>query len=150
MDVKRLVVDALALLAYAIASFPAATGIGAHEWLGAAVALVFLVHVAQHADWLPQTLRPAAKPLSKAGAGSLIVDTLLFVALAVCTVSGLMISGALLPTFGLYAEGYYFWNPLHAASAKVLFALIIVHLALHWRWLFALIKRKGASRVDAD
>ena len=110
----------------------------------------FLVHVVQHVDWLPQTLRPAAKPLSKAGAGSLVVDALLFIALAVCTVSGLMVSGSLLPTFGLYAEGDYFWNPLHAASAKVLFALIVVHLAMHGRWLFALIKRKGASRVDAD
>ena len=70
-------------------------------------------------------------------------------ALAVCAVSGVMVSGAVLPAFGLYAEGYFFWDPLHAASAKVLLALLLVHVAVHWRWLAGLFG-KGKKRKAAD
>ena len=63
------------------------------------------------------------------------LDALLLAALAVCAVSGLLISGTVLPSFGLFADGYYFWNPLHAASAKLLLALLLVHVVAHWRWI---------------
>ena len=72
------------------------------------------------------------------------------VALAVVMVSGLLISGAILPAFGLYADGYYFWDPLHAASAKVLLALLLIHLATNLGVVVRYI-RKGAladSRHD--
>ena len=42
-----------------------------------------------------------------------------------CAVSGIMVSGDVLRAFGWYAEGYYFWDPLHAVSAKVLLALAV-------------------------
>ena len=55
----------------------------------------------------------------------------MLVTLAVCVVSGLMISGSVLPFFGYYATGYYFWSPLHAATATVLLAVLLVHAALN-------------------
>ena len=63
--------------------------------------------------------------------GRLALDALIVVALAVVFVSGVMVSGAVLPTFGLYAQGYYFWDPLHAVSAKVLLALLLIHVAIN-------------------
>ena len=47
--------------------------------------------------------------------GNLVLDLLIVVVLMAVTVSGVMVSGAVLPTFGWYAQGYYFWDPLHAA-----------------------------------
>ena len=52
------------------------------------------------------------------------------VLLAACAISGLLISGTLLPSFGFFADGYYFWNPLHALSAKALLAIVVVHVVL--------------------
>ncbi|MDO4289622.1 MAG: hypothetical protein Q4C41_00135 [Eggerthellaceae bacterium] len=49
-----------------------------------------------------------------------------------------MVSGAVLPAFGLYATGYFFWNPLHAASAKVLLALLLIHVAVNVRRIAAI------------
>lgn len=79
----------------------------------------------------------------------LVLDALIAAALAVCAVSGVMVSGAVLPAFGLYAEGYFFWDPLHAASAKVLLALLLVHVVVHWRWLAGFFG-KGKKRKAAD
>ncbi|WP_417134068.1 DUF4405 domain-containing protein, partial [Rubneribacter badeniensis] len=75
--------------------------------------------------------RGAAPARGAAAAGRAVLNGLIVVALAACAVSGAMVSGAVLPALGLYARGYFFWDPLHAASAKVLLALLLVHLALN-------------------
>ena len=51
-----------------------------------------------------------------------------------------------LRAFGLYAEGYYFWDPLHAVSAKVLLALLVVHVAVHAKWIAAWFRKGKAGR----
>ncbi|MDO4290899.1 MAG: DUF4405 domain-containing protein [Eggerthellaceae bacterium] len=149
---KMLIVDAAALAAYVVVSLPQATGVAVHEWLGLGVALLLVVHVAQHGDWLADVLRAVTRssvlgrgssPAHFARLGRLVLDALLAVALAVCVTSGLMVSGAVLPAFGLYAEGYYFWNPLHAVSAKVLLALLLVHVALNAGVVYRLWKKKS-------
>ena len=71
---------------------------------------------------------------------------LLGIALAVCVTSGVMVSGAVLPTLGLYAEGYYFWNPLHAVSAKVLLALLLIHLFINVRPALGIWKNRKSHR----
>ena len=43
---------------------------------------------------------------------------------------------------GLYADGYYFWDPLHAMSAKLLLALMLVHVAVHWPWFAKVFKKR--------
>ena len=51
--------------------------------------------------------------------------------------------------FGLYAEGYYTWSPLHAAAAKALLALLLVHMAVHAGSLYNLLKRRGVAKAAA-
>ena len=131
----KLAVDAVALIAYVVVSLPALTGVAFHEWLGLAVFLVLAVHLAQHLGQVASSARRAGSPgpSRAARAGRTVLACLLAVALAVVMVSGLMVSGAVLPALGLYAEGYYFWNPLHAVSAKVLLALLLVHVFINAR-----------------
>ena len=71
------------------------------------------------------------------------------IVLMACLVSGIMISGDVLRVFGLYAPGYYFWDPLHAASAKALAALLIAHIAMHAGWM-ASIARSARGRVSDE
>ena len=172
---KYLIVDIVMLLIYLVAATPAITGVAAHEWLGVGLIVVFLVHTVMHYDWIVDTLRgkkdkqkntqvlknesggdgkvvevstsgEATKQNSSfARKGNLILDVVILIVFMVVSVSGMGISGAVLPTFGLYADGYYFWNPLHSISAKVLLALLVLHIALHWRWVFAALKNQKSA-----
>ena len=150
MDRKRFAVDAVALAVYLVAANPAVTGVAVHEWLGLAVLVSFLAHCAQHVDWIASTAR-GLRGSTWAARGNLALDALILVAFMVVTVSGLLVSGAVLPALGLYADGYYFWDPLHSIAAKALLALLLVHVVVHWKWLYSFAKRKGAKpREEAD
>lgn len=104
---RVLVVDALALVLYVVVSLPALTGVGVHEWLGLGVGVVLLVHGVQHIDFVGRLL---AARCSLRATGRMLLDVALVLSVVVVALSGLMESGAVLPTFGLYAEGYYFWG----------------------------------------
>ncbi len=144
----KLVIDAVALVAYVIVSLPSLTGVAPHEWLGLAVAVVLIVHLAQHLGHVVSSARRAASPgpARAVRAGRAVLAVLLGIALAVCVTSGVMVSGAVLPTLGLYAEGYYFWNPLHAVSAKVLLALLLIHLFINVRPALGIWKNRKSHR----
>ena len=147
MDGKNLAVDAVALAVYAVVANPAVTGIALHEWLGLGLFVVFVVHAALHADWVADALRTAFSRPTLARTGNLVLDALSLVAFMACTVSGIMVSGDVLRAFGLYAEGYYFWDPLHAVSAKVLLALLFVHVVVHAKWIAAWFRKGKAGRL---
>ena len=147
MDGKNLAVDAVALAVYAVVANPAVTGIALHEWLGLGALLLLVVHAALHGGWVAETVRALRSGPAPSRIGNLAVDALAFVALAACAVSGLLVSGDVLRAFGWYAEGYYFWDPLHAVSAKVLLALLFVHVVVHAKWIAAWFRKGKAGRL---
>lgn len=143
MGRRALVVDAAALAVFAVVSLPSLTGYAAHEWIGLVLTVALAVHLAMRLD-------RALRLRGGSGVGRALriaLDALLAVTLVICAVSGVFVSGAVLPALGLYAEGYWLWDPLHAASAKLLLALLIVHLAVNARAVAGLIEKgKGESR----
>ena len=148
MDKRNLAIDFVALAAYLVVANPAITGIGVHEWLGLGLFAAFFVHALLHADWAVDAVRGSFARPSWGRTGNLALDLLIVLAFMTATVSGVMVSGAVLPAFGLYAEGYYFWDPLHAMSAKALLALLLVHVVVHWRWLASRFKKKRGERDE--
>ena len=141
----KLALDVCAFALYAVVSLPTLTGVGVHEWLGLGILAVLAVHIAAGLGAVVRMARPMGDGTRSGKAAAMVaLDALLLAALAVCAVSGLLISGTVLPSFGLFADGYYFWNPLHAASAKLLLALLLVHVVAHWRW----IANAAKGRVD--
>jgi hypothetical protein len=147
---QSLVVDVIAAAVYLIAANPAITGLAIHEWVSLGVLFVFVVHVAQHYDWIIDAFKKTWRNPSLATTGNLILDVLTVVVFMVVTVSGIMVSRHILPMFGLVAPGYFFWNPLHALFAKLLLAILIVHVVVHAKWLWAFFKslRHGKSNED--
>ena len=142
MDRRNLAIDLVALAVYLVVANPALTGIGPHEWLGLGLLVVFFVHMLVHADWVVEAVRGSFARPSLARTGNVVLDLFIVLAFMACTVSGVMVSGAVLPAMGLYAEGYYFWDPLPAMSAKALLALLLVHVVVHWKW-FSKVFRRG-------
>lgn len=147
MDGKCLIVDVLALAVYAVVANPAVTGIGLHEWASLGLLVVFFAHCAMHADWVAETVTGLFKRPTPARVGNFVLDVLTFAALMVVAVSGVMVSGSVLLSLGLYAGGYYFWDPLHAMSAKALLVLLLVHVVAHWKWFYHFLKKGKAASV---
>lgn len=137
----NLIVDIIALVIYLVVATPALTGVALHEWLSLSVGIVFIVHVAFHADWIVDTLKIGFKNPSLIRTGNLILNILITLAFLVCFVSGLLISGDVLAALHLYAPGYYFWDPLHSISAKVLLALLVIHVVVHGKWILSFFKK---------
>lgn len=130
MSKTAVLVLAVLSVAFVTANLPGLTGVPIHEWLGVAVALVFLVHCALHLDWIVAALKSDNKKNAAMRVIYIVLDAVTLILLAVCTLSGILISGTVLPSLGLFASGYYFWNPLHALSAKALLAVVVVHVVL--------------------
>ena len=138
MNKKLALFDALMAACLLIALNPAITGFSFHEWFGLVTTLVIAMHVGIRLPELGRQARSLSKP---AAFGDFLVGALLFLDVALCAVSGIMVSGSALAAFGLYAPGYFVWNPLHAFTAKAMLALVIIHVALHWPRFKALLKR---------
>ena len=150
MDRRNLVIDFAALALYVVVMNPAWSGVDFHEWIGLVLFAAILVHCVLHADWAVDTVLGIVRGVSAARLGNLALDVLLLASLAVVMVSGILISGAVLPALGLYANGYYFWDPLHAISAKVFLAVLIVHVVAHWKWLFGFFRRGKSGRIAGN
>lgn len=150
MSKKKVVFDVALLVVLLIAEFPVITGTAAHEWIGIVCAIVLLLHCSLRGA-IP-TRFGKEKMLPKLA--RTVLNALILFLLALCAVSGIMVSGTVLPTFGLYADGFFFWDPLHAFSAKALMALLLVHVALNGRALLVAIRgidgTGAADKVKAD
>lgn len=147
---RKLALDAAAAALFAAAVLPQLTGVAAHEWIGSAALAALLAHLAASLDALAGLCRAAARGSLLALARAAL-DAALFLALAVCAVSGALVSATVLPAFGLFAPGYFVWDPLHAASAKLLLALVLVHAVSHAGKLAGFLKARqsrGAAARD--
>lgn len=142
MKRSHVLFDIAVLAAYLLAANPALTGIPLHEFAGLGAFVVVAAHVVASGEGLGGRRR----------AGQLLLNAVLLLTLAVCVVSGVMVSGTVLPSLGLYATGYHFWGPLHAVAAKVLLAALLVHVVVRAPAALAVLRqrKKDSVRPDAD
>lgn len=132
---KKIVFDVVLLVVFLVAEFPIITGTAAHEWIGVVCVIALLLHCSLRGA-VP--MRFGKEKVVRKLARTMLNVLILFL-LALCVVSGIMVSGAVLLIFGFYADGFFFWDPLHAFSAKALMALLLVHVVLNGRTLLVAI-----------
>lgn len=132
MKRSHVLFDVVVLAVYLLAANPVLTGVPLHEFIGIGAFVVIAAHVVASADGLT----------GRGRVGQLLLNIVLLLSLAVCVVSGIMVSGTILPSMGLYASGYHFWDPLHAVAAKVLLAALLVHVVVRAPAALAVLRRK--------
>ena len=113
------------------------TGLTVHEWLGIVLGGVIFLHTVLHWDWIVRTVRRLLTAHSRQRFTA-AVNLLLFVDIVLLVASGILISRVAVP--GL-ADSDQFWRWLHIKTAEVSRILLGVHIALSWRWLWAMTKR---------
>ena len=145
----RYVMDTLLLVSFMIVSAPQATGVPGHEWLSLLLIVPFAVHLLLHWDWIKQSAKRFSKKITAKERFSLVWNYLLYLMMLLATVSGFLVSVALLPTLNIELHIQDFWSKIHHDSATLIMPMIGVHLALHWSWIVNLTKRMRAKRAKA-
>jgi hypothetical protein len=122
---------------------PVLTGLAVHEWLGLALGGALLAHLLLHRRW---AIGVARKWLSKLPAKTRVyalVDASLLVAFLTIMGSGVAMSRAVLPLFGLTGSAGSAWFVLHKWASMLTLALVGIKLVLHGTWFAAVVKRLG-------
>ena len=107
----------------------------------------FAVHLSLHWDWIKQSAKRFSKKITAKERFSLVWNYLLYLMMLLATVSGFLVSVALLPTLNIELHIQDFWSKIHHDSATLIMPMIGVHLALHWSWIVNLTKRMRVKRV---
>ena len=145
----RLFLDTALLLGFVAAYRPTWTGITLHQWLSIAIVAPALVHLIVNWEWAIRIVRTFLQRLFSASRLNFVVDCTLLLATVTVTVSGFMVSPALIAPFGIHASRPLEWHLVHSWSADATILIVLLHTALHWRWLLAAIKQLVGSSSRA-
>ena len=77
-----------------------------------------------------------------------MVDVALFIVAVTVMLSGLLVSQSVAGTFGVTIVPSSLWVSTHSWSADATILLLLVHFALHWRWIVNVAGKLG-RRVQA-
>jgi hypothetical protein len=140
-NLVNLVIDMVIFVAFLVAMAPHFSGMAIHEWLGVALGATLTTHLLLHWQWLVQVTKRFFGKVQWSARLNYVLNALLFIDMTVIIFTGLMISEAVLPTFGLTAMHGGVWKGLHALSANLSVFLVGLHVALHWQWIVNMTKR---------
>lgn len=143
-------VDIVILIAFFIAYNEHLTGGSVHEWFSLALGLMLLVHLLLHWRWV---VNVTAKLLSKLPAMTRIgyvLNVLLLLDFGAILYSGLKMSREVVPALGGSASEGRTWHGLHGMTANVAILLVLLHIAVHWKWIVDMVRRRAMPGVRAS
>jgi hypothetical protein len=148
----RLWLDLALFGALFLAYNPAWTGVAVHEWLCVVAIVPLLFHIIVNWDQTLAILRRFGEKLRATPKVNLVVDVALFIVAVTAMLSGLLISQSVARVFGIVIMPDSLWVSTHSWSADATILLLLVHFALHWRWVVnasqKLVRRDRARQDD--
>ena len=122
-------------------------GDAAHEWAGAGMFLLFILHHILNGNWYKSLFKGRYTP---SRIFQVVVDLLVFLAMIGLMVSGITLSNHVFSFLNIHG-GMSFARLLHMAASHWGFVLMALHLGLHWGMFLGLAKKalhlKQTSRV---
>jgi hypothetical protein len=147
----RYVMDVLLLISFMLVSAPQATGVPLHEWISLFFIVPFAIHLLLHWNWIKGSFKLLFSKVSANARFNAIWNYLLYLMMLLATVSGFLVSVALLPDLKIKIEIQDFWSKIHHDSATLIMPMLGIHLALHWNWIVKLSHRmRTKSKANAS
>lgn len=143
----RLWLDLALFGALFLAYNPAWTRIAVHEWLSVVIIVPLLFHVIINWDQTLAIVRRFAQIVRATPKINFVVDVALFIAVVTVMLSGLLVSQYVLRAVGVSVTPTALWVDTHRWSADATILLLLVHFALHWRWILRAARKLGRPRV---
>jgi hypothetical protein len=139
--ITNFVLDSALLLVFLVIYEEHATGLTIHEWGGLALAIVAMVHILLHWKWIISCGKCFLRNVKTEIRLNYLINMLLFVAFTAVIFSGIMMSEVVMPLFGIPRVNSRFWHWLHALSADITLGLVVLHIAMHGKWIITTAKR---------
>ena len=121
-------------------------GDAVHEWAGAGMFALFIIHHLLNGSWHKNLLRGKNNPSRIL---MLVIDILLFADMLGLMISGIMLSNHVFAFLGLHGS-LSLARLLHMASSYWGFVLMSLHLGLHWGMILGMIRRAGNRGKEAS
>ena len=109
-----------------------------HEWVGSGMFVLFLIHHLLNGGWHKNLLRGKYTPMRVL---MLCIDVLVFIAMILEMYSGIVMSRYVF-SFVKIKGGMMLARRLHILGAYWGFALLSLHLGLHWNMLMGMAKKR--------
>ena len=121
-------------------------GDAAHEWAGAGMFALFIIHHLLNGSWHKNLIRGKYN-LSRIL--MLVINILLFADMLGLMISGIMLSNHVFAFLGI-SGGMSFARLLHMAASYWGFVLMALHIGFHWGMILGMIRRAGKERKEAS
>ncbi len=113
------------------------TGLALHQWLGLFAGVLALLHLVLHWNWVKcVTVRFLGRTTWQARI-YYVLDVGIMLGFALILATGVLISSWL----SLFLDSYFVWKSVHVAVSIVTLGLVVLKVALHWRWVVSVFHR---------
>lgn len=136
--ILKIVLDAIMTLALLFLMGYQFWGDALHEWVGVGTFVLFTVHHLLNGNWHKSLLRGKYTPMRVLALG---IDALVLIAMLLQMYSGIVMSRHVFSFLGIEG-GMMLARRLHILGAYWGFALISLHLGLHWNMLMGMAKKR--------
>lgn len=141
-NVVKFVLDILIFGSFWIAYNAHATGRTLHEWIGLAFAGALVVHAALNWRWVVSVTVRLFEKLPKMTLLGYVLNALLLLDFFMITYTGMAMSRSVAPMLGLQAIAGHEMRGLHEAYSLGGILLMLAHVALHWKWIMGMLRRR--------
>ena len=136
-------IDMLLFLGFLVAFFLSLTGVELHQWIGIFGGLLATYHLLTHLDWVNVVSRKIFRTASGILRLRFWVDSLMLAGFVMILGTGLIISSWL----NIYLSNYSGWLSIHILASIATLLVLLVKLALHWRWISRTVKETFTEPV---
>lgn len=132
---RNLFLDIALTVGFLLTLKPFLTGIALHEWLGLAVGGGLIAHALLHRKWISAITCRIGCKLPWRTRVCYLLDALLLIAFGLLIITGLLISQAVLPTFGILMMPSLLLAQVHNIAAWTALGALALKLGLHTEWI---------------
>ena len=141
--------DVALLALFALLEEPRPTGLPAHEWLGALLGALLLLHLLLNWRWITNALTRLRENTRRARVNATL-NALLFVMMVFTIFSGLMVSEHVLPPLGVLPSTLRVWHMMHSFIGDLMLGVVGLHLAMNWDWITNVTRKLWAHRFRLE
>lgn len=117
------------------------TGLNLHELLGLFFAALLVVHIILHWDWIVSITRTFFRKVFHESRLNYVLNVALFVDVVIMTITGIIISRTIGLSIPLSDNADILMETAHVVTAQLSLILTGLHVALHWKWILAHLKK---------